>query len=69
MFSARLWRTLIPISHYIEIQFAQVNYGAPFALVIHQFLALGVFGLVLVLCFILTWKIAAGSKNYVEEPA
>lgn len=66
---ARLWRTLIPISHYIEIQFTQVNYGAPFASAIPQFLALGVFGLVLVLCFILTWKIAAGDKNYVEKPA
>jgi len=26
---ATLWRSLLPISHYIEIQFGQVNYGAP----------------------------------------
>ncbi len=26
---ATLWRGLLPISHYIEIQFGQVNYGAP----------------------------------------
>ena len=25
---ARVWRSLLPISHYIDIQIAQVNYGA-----------------------------------------
>ncbi len=26
---ARIWRSLLPVSHYIDIQIAQINYGAP----------------------------------------
>ncbi|MBW1636952.1 MAG: ABC transporter permease, partial [Deltaproteobacteria bacterium] len=33
---ARIWRSLLPVSHYIDIQIAQVNYGAPLSLSQHQ---------------------------------
>lgn len=26
---AKIWRSLLPVSHYIEVQIAQLNYGAP----------------------------------------
>ncbi len=26
---ARIWRSMLPVSHYIDIQIAQINYGAP----------------------------------------
>jgi ABC-2 type transport system permease protein len=29
---ARAWRSLLPVSHYIDIQIAQTNYGASMAL-------------------------------------
>lgn len=29
---ARIWRSLLPVSHYIDIQIAQTNYGAPLQL-------------------------------------
>ena len=38
---AQIWRSLIPICHYIEIQFGQVNHGAPMETTIPQFEALG----------------------------
>lgn len=49
---ARIWRNLLPISHYIEIQFGQVNYDAPLhtALPQLQHLLLFVMPLLLVFC-------------------
>jgi len=29
---ARIWRSLLPVSHYIDVQIAQVNYGSPLPL-------------------------------------
>jgi ABC-2 type transport system permease protein len=40
---AKIWRSLLPVSHYIEIQFGQVNYGAPLPSAIPQITALGMF--------------------------
>ncbi|MEE4242186.1 MAG: ABC transporter permease [Desulfopila sp.] len=40
---ARIWRSFIPISHYAEIQFGQVNYGAPPASAIPQLVFLCLF--------------------------
>jgi ABC-2 type transport system permease protein len=40
---ARIWRSLLPISHYIEIQVSQVNYGLPLPAVLPQFGALLLF--------------------------
>lgn len=50
---ARIWRSLIPICHYIEIQISQVNYGAPPATVAAPIQNLTVFLLPLVVCFYL----------------
>lgn len=46
---ARIWRSLLPISHYIEIQFAQVNYGAPVQMAIPQLQHLALFCIPLLL--------------------
>lgn len=40
---ATLWRGLLPISHYIEIQFGQVNYGAPLQAAMEPLQHLGLF--------------------------
>ncbi|GEM_PF-5278428 len=40
---AKIWRSFLPVCHYIEIQFGQVNYGAPLPSAIPQLMALGVF--------------------------
>lgn len=48
---ARIWRSLLPISHYIEIQLGQANYGAPWSLALPQLQQLGWFLLPLVLVF------------------
>ncbi len=39
---AKIWRSFLPVSHYIEIQFGQVNYGAPLLSAIPQLTTLGV---------------------------
>lgn len=65
---AKVWRSLIPVSHYIEIQFSQVNYGAPPQLVSSQFVALSLFLLLFLLAFMLV-KIIAGSSAVAKEVA
>ncbi len=40
---AKIWRNLLPISHYIEIQFGQANYGAPLHMALPQLQHLGFF--------------------------
>lgn len=40
---ARIWRSLLPVSHYIEIQVSQANYGLPLPAVLPQFGALLLF--------------------------
>jgi len=65
---AKIWRSLIPISHYIEIQFSQVNYGASPTVVIPQFKALCLFcGLFLIALLIA--KIIAGPRKGTGEVA
>ena len=46
---AKMWRSLLPVSHYIEIQLAQVNYGAPMEMAISQLQQLGLFCIPLLL--------------------
>lgn len=48
---AKIWRNLIPISHYIEIQFGQVNYGAELHSALPQLQYLGFFVLPLLFVF------------------
>jgi ABC-2 type transport system permease protein len=46
---ARLWRSLLPISHYVELQIGQANYGQPLSAALPQFGALLLFLLPLLL--------------------
>ena len=55
---ARIWRSLIPVSHYIEIQFGQVNYGLPASLAATKFLHLGLFAVPLLFTFLLARRFA-----------
>lgn len=48
---ARMWRNMLPISHYIEIQFGQVNYGAPLYTALPQIQHLLLFVIPLLLVF------------------
>lgn len=48
---ARIWRSFLPVSHYIEIQFGQANYGASLPSAIPQAARLGLFILPLLFCF------------------
>jgi len=63
---ARVWRSLIPVSHYVEIQFGQVNYGASLMSVLPQFKALAFFGLLFFVVITLA-QIIAGGKQVAEE--
>lgn len=54
---ARIWRSLIPVSHYIELQFAQVNYGSASIDTIPQLLALVLFTVPMILALrIAAWR-------------
>ncbi|MFQ2242887.1 ABC transporter permease [Aeromonas dhakensis] len=46
---AQFWRSLLPISHYVELQISQTNYGQPLAAALPQFGALLLFLLPLLL--------------------
>ncbi|WP_336290341.1 ABC transporter permease [Aeromonas dhakensis] len=46
---AQFWRSLLPISHYVELQIGQTNYGQPLAAALPQFGALLLFLLPLLL--------------------
>jgi ABC-2 type transport system permease protein len=48
---ARIWRNMLPVSHYIEIQFGQVNYGAPLYTALPQLQRLLLFVIPLLLVF------------------
>lgn len=67
---ARIWRSLLPISHYIEIQFGQVNYGAPLYTALPQLQGLALFFLPLMLLFVTAFRIAeknSGLSTPVEK--
>lgn len=53
---ARIWRSFIPVCHYIEIQFGQVNYGAPLVTAVPQLQKLALFLLPVLLGFILAFR-------------
>ena len=46
---AQFWRSLLPISHYVELQIGQTNYGQPLTAALPQFGALLLFLLPLLL--------------------
>lgn len=64
---AKIWRSLLPICHYIEIQFGQVNYGAPLYTALPQLQALSLFILPLLLVFLLASRIASKSQHRQTE--
>lgn len=64
---AKIWRSFLPISHYIEIQFGQVNYGASLISAVPQLARLGLFILPLLFCFYKVRRLkAAPSKREVK---
>jgi ABC-2 type transport system permease protein len=60
-FLARVWRSILPISHYIDIQIAQVNYGAAAMLSLPQLGHLALFILPGLAAGILAVKISGTS--------
>ena len=53
---ARIWRSLLPASHYIDVQIAQVNYGAPVSLSLPQIKNLALFILPGLIVLLLAYK-------------
>ncbi|WOX51738.1 ABC transporter permease [Aeromonas sp. CD] len=64
---AQFWRSLLPISHYVELQIGQTNYGQPLAAALPQFGALLLFllPLLLVVC---RYQAQASAAPVNEEP-
>ena len=63
-FIAQLWRSILPISHYISIQIQQVNYASSLTASVSHYLALGAF----ISCFYVT-KIILIKRQKVAELA
>lgn len=67
---ARIWRSLMPICHYIEIQMGQVNHGAPVSSAVPQLEALGLLLITVLLSFFFVTRFAGvGRPVPVEEGA
>ncbi|MBW3799269.1 ABC transporter permease [Aeromonas hydrophila] len=64
---AQFWRSLLPISHYVELQIGQTNYGQPLAAVLPQFGALLLFLLPLLLV-VRRYQAQASAAPVNEEP-
>lgn len=66
---ARIWRSFIPICHYIEIQVAQVNYGAPLATAVAPLQKLTFFLPPLFFCFYLVRRMKRTASSSKEVAA
>ena len=64
---ARVWRSFLPISHYIEIQLAQVNYGAPVQNSLPQLRNLSLFFILLIVVFGQVGYLAATTRKGEER--
>ncbi|MGL6489396.1 ABC transporter permease [Aeromonas hydrophila] len=64
---AQFWRSLLPISHYVELQIGQTNYGQPLAAALPQFGALLLFLLPLLLV-VRRYQAQASAVFVSEEP-
>ena len=53
---AQFWRSLLPISHYIELQVNQVSYGEPWPIAINELLPMLGYALPLLLTLVLVKK-------------
>ncbi|MCK5914695.1 MAG: ABC transporter permease, partial [Deltaproteobacteria bacterium] len=60
---ARIWRSLLPASHYIDIQIAQTNYGAPLFLSQPQLLHLLLFVVPGAITCLLAFRITKANKQ------
>lgn len=60
---ARIWRSLLPVSHYIEVQVAQANYGASFSAAIPKLQALGLFFLPMLLSLYLAYRCGCSKQG------
>ena len=67
IYPAQLWRNLLPVSHYVEIQISQANYGAPLTASLPQFCNLLLFIVPAVLVVILAHR--HGRKPVTEVSA
>ncbi len=63
---ARIWRSLLPISHYIDIQIGQVNYGVPLKNALPHFAALTCFIIPAMLVILLAIKTASREPEKAE---
>lgn len=57
IYPARVWRSLLPVSHYIDIQISQANYGASIASSLPQFVYLLLFMLPILLLALLVKRV------------
>ena len=58
---AQIWRSLLPASHYVEIQIAQTNYGVPLLLSLPQLQSLVLFAVpAAIVCFLAVSTAKAG---------
>lgn len=64
---AKIWRSFLPVTHYVEVQFSQVNYGAPLSSALPKLAALSCFSLPMVLVCLLAYYYTR--ENRVGEPA
>lgn len=64
---AQFWRSLLPISHYVELQIGQTNYGQPLVAALPQFGALLLFLLPLLLV-VRRYQAQASAVPVNEEP-
>jgi ABC-2 type transport system permease protein len=66
-FLAQLWRALLPVSHYINIQIHQVNYGSSFNASLSDFLSLILFISTLLIANVVLKKHKSKRKEAKEE--
>ena len=66
-FLAQLWRVLLPVSHYINIQIHQVNYGSSFNTSLSDFLSLILFISTLLIANVVLKKHKSKRKEAKEE--
>lgn len=60
---ARIWRSLLPVCHYIEVQVGQVNYGASLASALPKLQALSLFSLPMLVVFLLAYRLSRGAQD------
>ncbi|WP_163340087.1 ABC transporter permease [Desulfopila sp. IMCC35008] len=60
---ARIWRNLIPVCHYIEIQFGQVNYGIAASSALPKLLSLSLFLLLFIPVFVMSSRMVKRSQG------